>query len=278
MSLAWRFVSFGSFNFVFLGAWSSMIRFGFVLPLLLVALGCSSASPEDSGGVGTGGSGGTMPSHGGSGAAAQGGTHDDGGTGGKANAMGGKSASGGKSGSAAAAAAGADLGGHTNPLSKDLINAFVAAHNAARARMDLNPLPSPGLPQVTWDPILADAAYNYLTQCVPSADASLVEHNMDRTTEYQALGGTDSYVGENIYGTTGTTVAPADAVNAWMSEASSFNYSKPNYSTAGHYSQVVWRTSVRIGCAIVNCPNAHSNNTVLCDYAPGGNVPGQKPY
>jgi uncharacterized protein YkwD len=258
--------------------------------MLFFALGCSSASTEDDGAVGTGGSGvseggtgGTSPGtgggamgHGGSGAYGQGGEHEEGGTGGGANATGGSSTSGGKTGSAAAA--GADLGGHTNPLSKDLINAFVAAHNAARARTDLNPAPSPALPQVTWDPILADAAYNYLTRCVASADASLVEHNMNRTTDYQALGGTDSYVGENIYGTTGTTVAPADAVNAWMDEASAFSYSKPNYSTAGHYSQVVWRTSVRIGCAIVNCPSAHANNTVLCDYAPGGNIPGQKPY
>jgi uncharacterized protein YkwD len=259
----------------------------------LVALGCSSSGAPDEGSSdwtggggpsaggtggtspGTGGTGGAMtPSHGGSGARAAGGDGDDGGKG--AGAAGGASATGGTSGSAAAA--GADLGVHTNPLSKDLISAFVAAHNAARARTDLNPLPSPPLPQVTWDPILADAAYNYLTKCVASPDASLVEHNMDRTSDYQALGGTDSYVGENIYGTTGTTVAPADAVEAWMSEATAFNYSKPNYSAAGHYSQVVWRASVRIGCAIVNCPNAHANNTVLCNYAPGGNIPGQKPY
>lgn len=255
-----------------------MIRFGFVLPFL-VALGCSSsASPEDSGDVGTGGSGQSAGGTGGAPAGASGGTTSSyGGTGAYAQGgKGGSTASGGKG--AGPAAAGADVGGHTNPLSKDLLSAFVAAHNAARARTDLNPAPSPPLPEVSWDPILADAAYNYLSKCVASADGSLVEHNVNRASDYEALGGMDSYVGENIYGTTGTTVAPADAVNAWMSEASAFNYSKPNYSTAGHYSQVVWRASVRIGCAVVNCPTARSNNTVLCDYAPGGNIPGQKPY
>jgi len=260
-----------------------LIRLRSVVPLLVV-LGCSSASPDEAGtsDVGSGGStggsstgaGGTL-GHGGSGAAAQGGD-DDGLKGGTGNATGGTSTSGGAS--SAAAAAGADLGSHTNPLSKDLINAFVAAHNAARASTALDPQPSPALPPVTWDPVLADTAYNYLSKCVVAAGGSLVEHNVQRTSDYQALGGTDTYVGENIYGTTGTTVAPADAVNSWMSEASSFNYSKPNYATAGHYSQVVWRASVRIGCAIVNCPNAHDNNTVLCDYAPGGNIVGQKPY
>ena len=51
----------------------------------------------------------------------------------------------------------------------------------------------------------------------------------------------------------------------------------PN-GTAGHYTQVVWRASVKIGCAIVDCPNVTFHSTVLCDYAPGGNIQGQKPY
>jgi hypothetical protein len=41
---------------------------------------------------------------------------------------------------------------------------------------------------------------------------------------------------------------------------------------------VVWRASVRIGCAIVDCPNVTFHSTVLCDYSPGGNIQGQKPY
>jgi hypothetical protein len=130
---------------------------------------------------------------------------------------------------------------------------------------------------VSWDPILADSAYNYLSKCV-TADGQLVDHNTDRSTDYQALGGKDSYVGENIYASTGNTVAPTDAVTSWMSESSKYDYTKNNFSNAGHYTQVVWRDSVRIGCAIVNCPNARYNNTVLCDYAPGGNISGQKPY
>ena len=63
----------------------------------------------------------------------------------------------------------------------------------------------------------------------------------------------------------------------WMAEASSYDYAT-NSGNAGHYTQVVWRTSVRIGCAIVNCPAVAYNNTILCDYAPGGNIGGQKPY
>jgi hypothetical protein len=132
------------------------------------------------------------------------------------------------------------------------------------------------LPPVSWDYLLADSAYNYTAKCMGSG--GLLSHNANRSTDYQALGGTDSYVGENIYGTSGNTTTPADAVNAWMSEASSYDYNANNITAAGHYTQVVWRASVRIGCAIVNCPALTYHESVLCDYAPGGNITNQKPY
>ena len=278
---------------------------------LLTVVGCSSSASDDgaseagasgaeqggtgaaggnqaTGGSNSAGAGGTIAGTGG--APAAGGSAESGGStnlGGSPASAGHGSSSGGSgqageddTGGGAGApsgSAGAAVASHTNPLSKPLIEAFVAAHNAARSRTDLNPIPAPPLPPVSWDPILADSAYNYLSRCV-ATDGQLVDHNMDRSTDYQALGGKDAYVGENIYATTGTTVTPGDALNSWMSESSKYDYAKNDLSSAGHYTQVVWRDSIRIGCAIVNCPNARFNNTVLCDYAPGGNISGQKPY
>jgi hypothetical protein len=40
----------------------------------------------------------------------------------------------------------------------------------------------------------------------------------------------------------------------------------------------VWRNTARIGCAIVTCSALRFKNSILCDYAPGGNISGQKPY
>jgi hypothetical protein len=194
---------------------------------------------------------------------------------------GGSSASGGSKGNTGAGgstgntgAGGSTVGGGTNPLTADVINAFVVAHNQARSG-PLNPTPNPALPPVSWDPVLADSAYNYTAKC--QGATGLLSHNANRSTDYQALGGS-GYVGENIYGTTAKTTTPAAAVDAWMSEASQFDYATDNLTAAGHYTQVVWRTSVRIGCAIVDCPNLQFHETVLCDYAPGGNLIGQKPY
>lgn len=164
--------------------------------------------------------------------------------------------------------------GGANPLSQASIDEFVAAHNAARSGT-LDPPPSPPLPPVTWDRTLADSAYGYLSQC-PGGNVDLVPHNANRTSDYEALGGTDP-VGENIYAGTGS-VSPTDAVNTWMSEASKYDYDTNDLSAAGHYTQVVWRASTRIGCAIVVCPNYRFSNTILCDYAPAGNRANQKPY
>jgi len=183
-------------------------------------------------------------------------------TGGTATGTGGSGGGGGQSGS------------HTNPLTQDVIDAFDAAHNQARSG-PLNPPPSPPLPPVSWDAMLGDSVYNYASECQGSN--GLLSHNANRSTDYQALGGS-GYVGENIYGSSGSGSTPGDAVSAWMSEASSYDYATNDLGAAGHYTQVVWRDSVRIGCAIVDCPALTYHNTVICDYAPGGNISGQKPY
>jgi len=163
-----------------------------------------------------------------------------------------------------------------NPLTQALIDQFVTAHNQARSG-PLNPTPMPALPPVSWDAVLADSAYGYLVKCIAtSSPPALVDHNADRSSDYQALGGS-GYVGENIFGSTGAAT-PAGAVGSWMAEASQYDYNVSPIGTAGHYTQVVWRASVNIGCAIVDCPNVTFHQTVLCDYAPGGNIQGQKPY
>ena len=260
---------------------------------LIIGIGCTSkgndgaSQVEGGASAATGGvaaSGGESASTGG--APGQGGLSTGGtlGNGGQSGVTGGTTGTGGQppgtGGSAATGGATSKDGGsgaHTNPLSQALIDEFVTAHNSARsgAVVALNPPPSPALPTVSWDPILADSAYNYLSKC-QSAAGSLVDHNANRSSDYVALGGS-GYVGENIYAMQGAAATPTAAVALWMGEAASYNYAT-NSGNAGHYTQVVWRASVRIGCAIVTCPAVKYSNSILCDYSPGGNISGQKPY
>jgi len=168
---------------------------------------------------------------------------------------------------------GGGSGGMINPAAQVLIEAFVSAHNMARSG-PLDPQPSPALPPVSWDRALADSVYSYAIRCQGSN--GLLSHNANRSADYQALGG-EGYVGENIYGSSGSAT-PADAMTLWMDEAADYDYASGDIGSAGHYTQIVWRDSVRIGCAIVDCAALTYHNTVICDYAPGGNISGQRPY
>ncbi|KAI3435045.1 SCP domain-containing protein [Psidium guajava] len=69
------------------------------------------------------------------------------------------------------------------------------------------------------------------------------------------------------------------AVNMWVGEKPYYSYNSNSCApgkVCGHYTQVVWRNSVRLGCAKARC--ATGGTLITCNYDPPGNVVGQKPY
>ncbi|RXY91726.1 CAP domain-containing protein, partial [Klebsiella pneumoniae] len=48
-----------------------------------------------------------------------------------------------------------------------------------------------------------------------------------------------------------------------------------NWKDAGHYSQIVWRETREVGCAI---ETGNGMDVLVCRYFPAGNVIGQSPY
>jgi uncharacterized protein YkwD len=141
---------------------------------------------------------------------------------------------------------------------------MTAAHNAARAAV--TPAPTTPLPAMSWDATVAAAAQSWADQCNFS-------HN------------TQGY-GQNLYASAGGgPPTPQSVVSDWVSESANYTYSTNSCNgTCGHYTQVVWRTSVSLGCGIKACstgspftgfPNWY---IVVCNYSPPGNYTGQKPY
>ncbi|KAF6254800.1 CAP domain-containing protein [Scenedesmus sp. NREL 46B-D3] len=60
-----------------------------------------------------------------------------------------------------------------------------------------------------------------------------------------------------------------------------YNFNNPSFSSAtGHFTQVVWRSSSTIGCAVQSCKNGlggtgwQQGSLVVCRYSPAGNVLG----
>ncbi len=138
--------------------------------------------------------------------------------------------------------------------------AFVDAHNDARGRAQ--PTPSPALPDLSWDDDLAAIAEDWAAECV-------WEHSMGPTGENLAA---FSY-----------EVEPKDVVDAWFSEIDFFDYASNTCDAGeqcGHYTQVVWRSTERVGCAKRSCDLQGFGPAEywVCEYDPAGNWVGEKPY
>jgi pathogenesis-related protein 1 len=168
---------------------------------------------------------------------------------GPGSGMGGGSAGGGSAGGGSAGGGsggangggGGGGGGAPSGLAADLA-AVLKRHNERRAKH--------GAPPMTWDASLAAQAQAY-------ADACPGGHS-------HAPG-----QGENLAWGHASFVAVTDA---WYDEASSYNYDSPGFSsTTGHFTQVVWKATTRLGCG----SNAGCGmKTYVCRYTPQGNVIG----
>ncbi len=156
-------------------------------------------------------------------------------------------------------------GGVGEPASLAGITLF---HNQVRAAVDT---PN-ALPFLTWSDALATTAANWAAQCIDNdAPAGLIDHNDGRSN------GHPYYVGENIFGSGGTASAQ-QAVNSWAAEGANYNYANNSCNgICGHYTQIVWKTTLEVGCALHDCPGLQFGSSLVCDYGPGGNS-GGKPY
>jgi hypothetical protein len=163
------------------------------------------------------------------------------------------------------------------PLSPAEIQQMLDAHNAVRAAV--NP-PAQSMPNLVWDDNLATVAQNWTNQCT-------FAHNPNRTTDYASLGGS-GYVGENIYEhytSVPSLSTPQESVDAWAGEAAAWTYAPfgsgdcASGASCGHYTQIIWANTLRVGCGRTSCPGSSLvGDYVTCDYAPGGNYAGQYPY
>jgi hypothetical protein len=147
---------------------------------------------------------------------------------------------------------------------------IVAEQNAVRA--GASPTPSPALDPFLWSETVAGVAQAWADRCVWG-------HNPD----LHALG-----LGENIAASAGGPLSAAEAVGLWASEVAYYHYDTNGCDSGemcGHYTQIVWRDTVAVGCARATCtggtpPPGWSGTWyyLVCDYAPPGNWVGEWPY
>ncbi len=150
-------------------------------------------------------------------------------------------------------------------------------HNQVRAAVDTTGIAAGPLPSLQWDPNLASYAATWAAMCQDTTPADgLVDHNPNRTN----VAGY-AYIGENIFAAGGQTATAMQAVNGWADEKADYTYATNTCAAGrvcGHYTQLVWRATLYVGCALQNCPNLMYPSSIVCDYGPGGNYNGESPY
>lgn len=150
---------------------------------------------------------------------------------------------------------------HTQPPASEAERLLVA-HNAERAGL--------GLPPLTWSASLARDAGDYARVL---AARGRLQHAGARDRKGS---------GENLWiGTAGAWSAEA-MVGMFLEERRNFRAAPfPDVSLtgqwkdAGHYTQIVWRDTREVGCAI---DTGNGMDVLVCRYYPAGNVVGQAPY
>ncbi|XP_078273317.1 glioma pathogenesis-related protein 1-like [Rhinoraja longicauda] len=152
---------------------------------------------------------------------------------------------------------------------EDFTKNCVDTHNLYRSQVDP---PASDMLYMSWDGILAEVALAWSKKCD-------FEHNSDLKKEGK-LHPVFKTLGENIYVTTGSKVNVTAAIKNWYDEVKHYNYdSRRCTNVCGHYTQIVWATSYKVGCAVHHCPSGITSFTstpssiFVCDYGPPGNYP-----
>jgi pathogenesis-related protein 1 len=138
---------------------------------------------------------------------------------------------------------------------KPEMRSFLAVINKARADV--------GVPPLVWDRSVAAHARHWAR--VRMADCQLIHSN--------------SRYGENLAKGSNPAYSMADAARQWIDEKP--DYDRPSNSCVHgreclHYTQVVWRTSTRVGAAKARCANGWTY--VVANFDPPGNWVGRRPY
>lgn len=134
----------------------------------------------------------------------------------------------------------------------------LAAHNEARQAV--------GLPPLQWDNALGTQAARYAFQLAIS--------NRFKHSAANVRNGS----GENLWMGTRGAFQPAAMVSDWVSERAHFRAGvfpfvsrTGSWHDVGHYTQIVWPTTQKVGCALATNAKA---DFLVCHYYPAGNVQG----
>ncbi|XP_055443371.1 glioma pathogenesis-related protein 1 isoform X1 [Bubalus kerabau] len=145
----------------------------------------------------------------------------------------------------------------------------VRMHN--KFRSSVTPAASDML-YMTWDPLLAQIAKAWASHCE-------FAHNKQLKPPYK-LHPNFTSLGENLWTGSLSIFSVSSAITAWYDEVKYYDFkTRKCNKVCGHYTQVVWADSYKVGCAVHFCPRVSGFEALLngahfiCNYGPAGNYP-----
>ncbi len=144
----------------------------------------------------------------------------------------------------------------------DIDDRILRTHNIERA--------SVGAPPLRWNPSLANSAQRWADRL---ASTGRFEHAPEDPASPE---------GENLWAGSRGRFAPEAMTAAWIAEKRDFRPGVfPDNSKTGrpedisHYTQVVWRDTREVGCALAS---SRDEDILVCRYAEAGNYRGERPF
>lgn len=141
-------------------------------------------------------------------------------------------------------------------------NRLLAAHNREREAV--------GVPPLVWDDALADSARGWGELLAASGS---FRHAPEKSVNPE---------GENLWAGTKNYFSVERMVDAWVREKRFFvagrfpdNSTTGNVADVGHYTQLIWRNTTRVGCAM---SSGAVEDVLVCRYSAAGNYRGQLPF
>jgi pathogenesis-related protein 1 len=154
------------------------------------------------------------------------------------------------------------------PINDEVKAKIIALHNKYRAEVRV--------PPVKWSDIVQKSAEGWALHLAEDEGLRLVHASSKNP------------YGENLSGGPGVWNTDRGAYTILEWAVVSFGNEKNHYKNMpvgvdsnfykyGHYTQIVWRTTAEIGCAVGKRKDI-PGYVVVCRYNPAGNMVGQKPY
>ncbi len=149
--------------------------------------------------------------------------------------------------------------------------AIIAAHNKLRAEVGVTK-------KLTYSKTLAASAQAWAN------NLKRTNHCQMRHSEPDGKYGENLFWGSAVDWTDGRKelqkVSSKRVVEDWGSEKADYDYNSNQCAAGamcGHYTQIVWRTTTKVGCGVAVCEDT-KEQVWACQYQPAGNWLGKKPY